>query len=138
MVDPTITRKDGTFTINIEGKAYEGYTLKSCGHPIGRRTVVFKPVIKEQYLCCPTTATNTEIQENAILERIYKPEMPGVVRVFWGGWVKRADESTVECGMGDRKRQKARLVLRDEGTLFMGILTPYDALVTAWDVLEGT
>ena len=39
--------------------------------------------------------------------------------------------------MGDRKRQEVRFLLKDKGTPFMEIATPYDALVAAWDALEG-
>ena len=141
MIDPTVTRtKDSIYTIKIEDKDYEGYRLESCGHPIGRRTVVFRcegadfPVIKEQYVRCPVA----EILEKTILSRVHEgKEVPGVVRFSWCGWVTRDDGSSIECGMGRRKRQKVRFVLRDEGTLFMEIPTPYDALVTAWDTLEG-
>ena len=142
MVDPTITHnKDCTFTIKIEDKNYEGYTLTSCGQPIGRRTVVFRcegadfPVIKEQYVRC----SDDEILEKTILNHVHEhKEMPGVVRVFWCGWVRRADDGpSIECGMGHRKRRKARFVLKDEGILFMEIPTPYEVLMTAWDALEG-
>ena len=39
--------------------------------------------------------------------------------------------------MDGRKRQKVRFLLKDKGILLMEIATPYDALVAAWDVLEG-
>ena len=139
MVDPTITRKpDRSFTITNNDTVYTDYTIKASAHPIGRRTVVFQsegspfPVIKEQYLRCSPTATETELLEHVILEWIHQPEeMPGVVRVAWCGLVKRADNSSIECGSGDQKRQKARLVLLDEGIPFMEIKSPYYALVTA-------
>ena len=140
MVDPTITRQGDTYTIKIENKDYKGYTLKSCGHPIGRRTVVFQcegadlPVIKEQYVRC---SRGDEILEKGILERVHDPEeVPGVVRMFSCGWVKRGT-GCIECGMDGRKRRKVRFLLRDEGHPFMEIRTPYDALVAAWDALEG-
>ena len=141
MVDPTIIRQGDTFTIRIDNEDYKGYTLKSCGHPIGRRTVVFQcggtgvPVIKEQYLRC---LSGDEILEKNILERVHDPEeMPGVVRVVRCGWVKGGN-GYIECGMDSRKRRKVRFLLRDEGNPFMEIRTPYDALVTAWDALEGS
>ena len=145
MIDPTITLgpKGDTFTIKHGDQEYKEYTLKSCGHPIGRRTVVFQckdpnadvPVIKEQYVHYPLV---DDILEKTILDHVHKSEeMPGVVRVSWCGWVKRPDGSSVECGMGDRKRQKVRFLLKDKGTPFMEIATPYDALVAAWDALEG-
>lgn len=141
MIDPTITReRDGTFTIKIKDDVYKKYTLKSCGHPIGRRTVVFQregapvPVIKEAYLRCLGPST----LEKTILDRVHEhEEMPGVVRVVWSGWVENPDGSSIECGTDGRKRRKARIALRDEGIPFMEIPTPYDVLVTAWDVLEG-
>ncbi len=143
-MDPTIIRKDGTFTINIKGEDYEGCTLMSCDHPIGRRTVVFQsgepggPVIKEQYLRRPIDATGAEIPETTILGVVHEcGDMPGVVRVLWSGYLERADGTSIECGMGDRRRQKVRVVLRDAGALFMTISTPYHALVTTWDALEG-
>ena len=139
MIDPTITREGGTFTIEFQGQHHKGYTLQSCGQPVGRRTVIFRskggkaPVIKEQYLRCAA-----ESLEKTILNRVHEPgEMPGVVRVLGSGWVKRAKGTSIECGMGLRKRQKVRFVLQDEGNPFMEITTPYDALVTAWDALEG-
>ena len=146
MVDPTVIRKNTTFTIITPGKDYEGCELISCGYPLGRRTVVFRsrdsdaPVIKEQYLRPPITATEPEIPEKTILEMVHERgerEMPGVVRVFWSGYVERKDRRRIECGRGGWRRQKVRIVLRDAGALFMTISTPYDALVTAWDALEG-
>jgi len=145
MIDPTITRKENrTFTITNHDEVDRGYTIKSSARPTGHRTVVFQnedspfPVIKEQCLHCPPTATEAEILEHIILQQVHQPEeMPGVVRVPWCGLVKRADTSIIERGSGDRKRQKVRLVLLDEGIPFMEIRTPYDALVTAWDTLEG-
>ncbi len=139
MIDPTITCEGDTFTIEFQGQHHKGYTLQSCGQPVGRRTVIFRskggkaPVIKEQYLRCAA-----ESLEKTILNRVHEPgEMPGVVRVLGSGWVKRAKGTSIECGMGLRKRQKVRFVLQDEGNPFMEITTPYDALVTAWDALEG-
>ena len=139
MTDPTITPKDDTYTINIESQEYGGYTLQSCGHPIGRRTVVFqckgveRLVIKEQYLRC-----STEILEKTILNHIHElGEMPEVVRLRWCGFVKQVDGTSIECEVGSWKRQKVRFVLQGEGTPFMDISTPYEALATAWDVLEG-
>jgi len=145
MTDSTITRKEHhTFAITNNEEVYTDYTIKTSAHPIGRRTVVFQnegspfPVIKEQYLRCPPTATEAEILEHIILGWIHQPEeMPGVVRVAWCGLVRRADKTIIECGSGDRKRQKARLVLLDEGVPFTEIKSPYYALVTAWDTLEG-
>jgi len=141
MVDPTIVNeKDGTFTITDNGKDYKGCTLLSCGHPIGRRTVVFDtgnpsaPIVKEQYLRCH----GAEIPEATILGVVHKPEeMPGVVRVLGSGYVKRANGTSIECGKGGRRRRKVRVVLQDTGDLFMTIRTPYEALVTAWDALES-
>ena len=97
-------------------------------------------MIKEQYLRCPITATGAEIPETTILGVAHehgKGEMPGVVRVLWSGYVERDDGAIIECGTGGGRRQKVRVVLRDEGALFMTIPTPYHALVTAWDALEG-
>ena len=143
MMDPTIiNKKDGTFTINDNGEDYEGCTLLSCGHPIGRRTVVFRtgifsaPVVKEQYLRLP--AAGAEIPEATILGVVHGcEEMPGVVRVLKSGYVKRANGTSIECGKDGRRRQKVRIVLQDTGDLFMTIRTPYEALVTAWDALES-
>jgi hypothetical protein len=145
MVDPTVERnEDHTFTIRSNGMTYSRCTIKWSAHPTGRRTMILQhagtriPVIKEQYLRCPPTGTGAENLECTILSGVHQPEeMPGVVRVDWSGFVERADKSNIECGSGDRKRRKVRLLLRDEGILFMDIKSPYDALVTAWDVLEG-
>ena len=114
-MDPTVIRKDdNTLTINVEGEGYEGCTLISCGHPIGRRTVVFQsrkpsaPVIKEQYLLCPITAAEAEIPETIILGVAHEDgeaEIPSVVRVLWSGYVERADGISIECGTGGRRRQ---------------------------------
>ena len=138
MKDPTITRNsDGTFEVKTGVRDYPRCSLQSCGHPIGRRTVIFQchgVVIKEQYQRC-TAAANLE---KTILDRVHEDgEMPGVVRVVSFELVKRNDGTSVECGMGSRKREKVRFVLQDEGTPFMEITTPYEALVTAWDALEG-
>lgn len=62
MIDPTITPEGDAFTITHSNEVYKGYTLKSCGHPIERRTVAFQskdpnadvPIIKEQYVHCPS------------------------------------------------------------------------------------
>lgn len=139
MIDPTVTRHEDAFTVNVQGQVLEGYTLRSCGHPLGRRTVVFQCeganhlVVKEQYLRCPP-----EISEHTILTHIHEPgEMPGVVRVRSCEVVRRVDGSSIECGKGSQRRQKVRLLLQDTGTPFMAISTPHEALVTAWDVLEG-
>jgi hypothetical protein len=146
VIDPTITnKKDGTFSIKVGDDGHPDCEILFCQHPIGRRTVTFLnrnndsfPIIKEQYLRCRATATEAEVLEESILNRIHEPdEVPGVVRVGWCGLVKRPDQSSVECGEGDWKRQKARLVLLDAGIPFMEINNPYDALVTAWDALEG-
>ena len=146
MMDPTVIRKKNTFTIKVADDVYDDYTLISCGDPVGRRTMVFQgsrpdaPVIKEQYLRRPINATEAEIPEKNILDVVHargEKEMPGVVRVRWSGYVERNDGRRIECGKDDRKRQKVRIVLQDAGALFMTISTPYDALVTAWDALEG-
>ena len=137
MIDPTVTRNsDGTFTVKTKAQVYERCILQSCGHPTGRRTVIFRcngDVIKEQY----QRAAATDLEKN-ILDRAHKDgEMPGVVRVKSFELVKRDGGTSVECGMGSWKREKVRFVLQDEGTPFMEITTPYEALMTVWDVLEG-
>jgi len=72
-----------------------------------------------------------------ILKWTHQPkEMPGV-GVEWCGLVRQAGQSSIESGSGDWKRQKVRLLLRDQGIPFMEIKSPYDALVAAWDALEG-
>jgi hypothetical protein len=140
MIDPTITRhSDGTFTVETEDETYAGCILESCGHPVGRRTAIFRcdgdgGVIKEQYQR-GTAAANLE---KTILDRVHEGgDMPGVVRAVWCGLVTRDDGTSVECGMGSWKREKVRLVLQDQGTPFMEIATPYEALLIAWDALEG-
>ena len=137
MIDPTVTRNtDGTFTVKTRVQAYAGCILQSCGHPTGRRTVIFRcdgVVIKEQWQ--RAAAANLE---KTILDRVHKDgEMPGVVRVESFELVERDDGTSVKCGMDKWKRKKVRFVLQDEGTPFMEITTPYEALVTVWDALEG-
>ena len=137
MIDPTVTRNtDRTFTVKTKAQTYKRCILQSCGHPIGRRTVIFRcdgVVIKEQYQ--RAAAANLE---KTILDRVHKDgEMPGVVRVESFELVERDDGTSVKCGMDKWKRKKVRFVLQDEGTPFMEITTPYEALVTVWDALEG-
>ena len=138
MIDPTVTRNsDGTCTVKTSVQDYAGCILQSYGYPTGRRTVIFRcdgVVIKEQYQRC-TAAANLE---KTILDRVHEDgDMPGVVRVGLFERVKRGDGTSVECGMDRWKREKVRFVLQDEGTSFLDITTPYEALVTVWDVLEG-
>lgn len=70
LIDPSVTRDEHTFAVNV---GLEGHTLRSCGHPLGRRTVVSqcegakRLVIKEQYLRC-----SAEIPEDTILRQIHE------------------------------------------------------------------
>ena len=63
--------------------------------------------------------------------------MHGVVQVVLFELVKQDDGTSIECRLDSWKRKKVHFVLQDEGTLFMEITTPYEALVTVWDALEG-
>ena len=91
-------------------------------------------VIKEQYQRCTAPVD----LEKTILNRVHEDgEMPGVVRVVLFELVERDDGTRVECRTDSWKCKKVRFVLQDEGTPFMGITMPYEALVTVWDALEG-
>jgi len=143
MIDPTITReKGGTFEIAFRGKVFKRCTQKWFPS-LGRWTVVFETspgasiaIIKEQYLRCK--GASVENMEGNILKMIHDPrEIPGVVRVGEFGPVTQDDGRAVECGSGNKRRQKFRLELKSQGESFMSIKKPYDALVAIWDLLEG-
>lgn len=134
MVDPTTEWKDnGTFTITIGTKAYPGCRL-ACSPGLERWTSVFRTgqsVIKSQYRKLDSKP------EAEILKYIHQgPRFPGVVRVVDSVWVRRPDLAFVESGMTEVRR-KVVMALMDEGMPFMEIKTPFDALATIWDLLEG-
>ena len=135
MVDATTVWKDNnTFDITIGTRVYRGCKL-AWSPARGRWTSVFKTggeVIKSQYRNC------TSEPEAVVLEHIHTPyAFPGVVRVGEYGWVKRADGSFVEYTWKGQRRRKVVMALKDEGIPFMEIQTPYEALATIWDLLEG-
>ena len=138
MVDPTIQREnDGTFHITVGNSVHKG-CQQEWSPALGRWTTVFKtpapgPVIKTQYL-----HSDVEITEGKVLEMIHSSgKIPGVVRVGWYGSVKRDNGLDVECPSKDGRHRKVCLELMDEGDPFMGIETPYEALIVIWDLLEG-
>jgi hypothetical protein len=142
MVDPTIKREgDGTFQIELKGRVIKSCRQVVTGPPIGHRTVIFQSLqnndilIKEQYLCM-SGSTQTEPE---IITQVHLPGgTPGVVRV--GDYelvTRKEDQSEAACGLAGTRRQKIRLELKDLGRPFMHIKTPKEALIAAWDLLEG-
>ncbi|KIM22938.1 hypothetical protein M408DRAFT_332617 [Serendipita vermifera MAFF 305830] len=139
MVDPTITRnRDGGFDIKLNGENYSGCRLELIGRPIGRRTTIFftqdanAPIIKEQYL-------RDSFSEAAIINEIHENgPIPGVIQVYDHQEFQEGD-SAVVCSIDtERKRHKVRLALKESGTPFMDIQTPYEVLVATYDLLETT
>jgi hypothetical protein len=136
MTDPTIHRDDdGTFQITV-GKNVHNRCQQLSYPALGRWTTVFKApgcVLKLQYL-----RSADKISEGEILKNIHADGVvPGVVRIGWYDWVKHSDGANVGFPTENGRWQRVCLKLRDTGDPFMGIDTPYDALIVIWDLLEG-
>ena len=121
---------DVTFTITTPSETYHNCPVYLVGNAFGRRTTVFSTtkgnMIKEQY-----TDIDRRFREGPILDYVHHSEpFPGVVRI--------SGHEEVDLGKGTPKGKiKTRLVMLDQGVPFVEAKTPLEALMIAYDLLEG-
>lgn len=120
-----------TFNVTSGSDKYLRCRIHIVGNPFGRRTVVFSTpggnvFIKDQFV-----GDERRFKEGSILENVHESaQFPGIVRI--------EEPSGVDLGNAILEgRTKTRLVMLDGGSPFMEIKTPREALMIAYDLLEG-